>query len=159
MAAAASEATSQAAPYGMKLQLLIPGAKAEAAVKFYGDAFGAVELRRVWYPIRESQLPRIIAAELKIGSSVLLVSDRFGEGAENGAAPPFPGIAIWIETEDADEAVKRALAAGAELVSEVADSDFGDTVIGKVKDPYDYVWVIESVPKIEFIEMDSSDSS
>ncbi|XP_042392083.1 uncharacterized protein At5g48480-like [Zingiber officinale] len=137
--------SSEAGLYGIKTQLLIPGAKAAAAVKFYGDAFGAEELRRVSYPKRKRNLPRIISSELKIGSSVLLVSDRFDEGGEEGSAASFGGIAIWIETEDVDEAVKRALAAGAELVSEVAEHHNG--VFGKVKDPYDVVWVIESVPK------------
>ncbi|XP_042397422.1 uncharacterized protein At5g48480-like [Zingiber officinale] len=137
--------SSEAGLYGIKTQLLIPGAKAAAAVKFYGDAFGAEELRRVSYPKRKRNLPRIISSELKIGSSVLLVSDRFDEGGAEGSAASFGGIAIWIETEDVDEAVKRALAAGAELVSEVAEHD--DGVFGKVKDPYDVVWVIESMPK------------
>lgn len=64
---------------------------------------------------------------------------------EEGSAASFGGIAIWIETEGVDEAVKRELAAGAELVSEVAVHENG--VFGKVKDPYDVVWVIESLPR------------
>lgn len=44
---------SESGLYGIKPQLLIPGAKAAAAVKFYGDAFGGEELRRVWHPKRE----------------------------------------------------------------------------------------------------------
>ena len=66
---------------GFKPQLVVPGMKAEVAVQFYKAAFGAKELRRVAHPKRkaEQELPLILSAELKIGSSFLLVNDRFDD--------------------------------------------------------------------------------
>lgn len=61
----------------MKPQLLVPAPGAGDAVQFYKDAFGAEEVARSLHPKRkaEQELPLILAAELKIGSSVLIVSD------------------------------------------------------------------------------------
>lgn len=65
----------------MKPQLLVPAPGAAEAVQFYKDAFGAEEVARSLHPKRkaEQELPLMLAAELKIGSSVFIVSDRTEE--------------------------------------------------------------------------------
>lgn len=57
--------------------LVVEAPKANDAVQFYKAAFGAEELNRVNDPKRkaEQELPLIRSAELKIGSSIFVVSD------------------------------------------------------------------------------------
>lgn len=61
----------------VKPQLFVEAPKANDAVLFYKAAFGAEEVNRVMYPKRkaEQELPLLRSAELKIGSSSILVSD------------------------------------------------------------------------------------
>ncbi|RWW48841.1 hypothetical protein BHE74_00045055 [Ensete ventricosum] len=117
---------------------------AEAAVRFYKAAFGAEEIGRVAHPKRkaEQECPLILSAELKIGSSLILVSDCFDAAA---AAAGGGGIAFRLEAEDVDAAVKKAVAAGAEVMSEVSEEE--GSLLGKVKDPYGVVWAIAAVGK------------
>ncbi|CAL9113309.1 hypothetical protein MUK42_01945 [Musa troglodytarum] len=130
---------------GFKPHLAVPAMKADAAVQFYKAAFGAEELRRVAHPKRkaEHELPLILFAELKIGSSLLLVSDCFDAEGEGGTAAVIGGgISFRLQAEDVDAAVKMAVAAGAEVVSEVAEDESG--VVVKLKDPFGVVWVVSA---------------
>ncbi|XP_042414932.1 uncharacterized protein At5g48480-like [Zingiber officinale] len=138
---------TQAGLFGFKPQVMVPGGKAEAAVKFYKAAFGAEELRRVSHPKRKADqdLPLIISSELKIGSSFLLVGDRFDEGGEDGSAQSGGGVMFRLEAEDVAEVVKKAVAAGAVVVGEVAEDESG--IVATVKDPYSVVWVIAAAVK------------
>ncbi|CAL9040986.1 uncharacterized protein At5g48480-like [Musa acuminata AAA Group] len=133
---------------GFKPQLVVPGMKAEVAVQFYKAAFGAKELRRVAHPKRkaEQELPLILSAELKIGSSFLLVNDRFDDAGEDGSTVASGGgILLRLEAEDVDAVMKKAVTAGAEIVGEVTEDEGG--VCGKVRDPFGVVWVIAAVGK------------
>ncbi|RWV78952.1 hypothetical protein GW17_00059988 [Ensete ventricosum] len=138
------EAMAEVALLGFKPQLVVPGMKAEAAVRFYKAAFGAEEIGRVAHPKRkaEQECPLILSAELKIGSSLILVSDCFDAAA---AAAGGGGIAFRLEAEDVDAAVKKAVAAGAEVMSEVSEEE--GSLLGKVKDPFGVVWAIAAVGK------------
>nr|CAD1824448.1 unnamed protein product [Ananas comosus var. bracteatus] len=66
---------------GVKAQVVVAGAKGEEAVRFYKAAFGAEEVRRATHPKRkaEHELPLLIFAELRIGASSFLVSDRIDD--------------------------------------------------------------------------------
>lgn len=68
-----------------KPELLVPAMKAAEAVQFYKAAFGAEELKRMNHAKRkaEQEVPLILCAELKIGSSSLLVCDQ----TEDDCAP------------------------------------------------------------------------
>ncbi|KAJ8484106.1 hypothetical protein OPV22_016591 [Ensete ventricosum] len=139
---------AEVALLGFKPQLVVPGMKAEAAVRFYKAAFGAEEIGRVAHPKRkaEQECPLILSAELKIGSSLILVSDCFdAAGEESAAAAGGGGIAFRLEAEDVDAAVKKAVAAGAEVMSEVSEEE--GSLLGKVKDPFGVVWAIAAVGK------------
>lgn len=61
----------------VKSWLVVESPKANEAVQFYKEAFGAEEVSRVNDPKRkaEQELPLIRSAELKIGSSIFVVSD------------------------------------------------------------------------------------
>ncbi|CAL9122304.1 unnamed protein product [Musa textilis] len=139
---------AEVALLGFKPQLVVPGMKAEAAVQFYKAAFGAEEIGRVAHPKRkaEQECPLILSAELKIGSSLILVSDCFdAAGEDSAAAAGGGGIAFRLEAEDVDAAVKKAVAAGAEVMSEVSEEE--GSLLGKVKDPFGVVWAIAAVGK------------
>ena len=50
-------------------------------------------------------------------------------------------MSLHLYVEDVDEAVERALAAGAKLVRPIADQFYSDRV-GGVEDPFGYRWFI-----------------
>ncbi|KAL4558516.1 hypothetical protein LXL04_036717 [Taraxacum kok-saghyz] len=88
----ATEATNRAASAaqpvtftGLKQHLFVEASKANDAVAFYKAAFGAEELNRVNHPKRKSdeELPLLLSAEIKLGSSTILVSDL----ADDSTAP------------------------------------------------------------------------
>ncbi|RWW12897.1 hypothetical protein GW17_00023413, partial [Ensete ventricosum] len=66
----------------------------------------------------------------------------YGRGEGGTAAVIGGGISFRLETEDVDAAVKMAVAAGAEVVSEVAEDESG--VVVKLKDPFGVVWVVSA---------------
>ncbi|KAK8933418.1 hypothetical protein KSP39_PZI015887 [Platanthera zijinensis] len=125
-----------------KPQLVL--SKAEEAIKFYKAAFGAEELSRVNHPKRkaEQDLPLIICADLKIGTSSFLVCDQTDDLplTVDGAGL---GFILKLETEDVVAAVEKAVEAGAVADGEVTEVEgLCGGLLGKVKDPFGFVWVI-----------------
>ncbi|XP_043722760.1 uncharacterized protein At5g48480-like [Telopea speciosissima] len=129
----------------LKPHLTIPDSKANEAVQFYRNAFGGEELKRAMYPKRkaEQELPLILAAEIKLGSSVFLVSDQAEDSDVVGSA------VFCLETEDVDGSVNKAVAAGATIIGEISEGEGGccGGRVGKVKDPYGYIWMINAPAK------------
>ncbi|XP_052211212.1 uncharacterized protein At5g48480 [Diospyros lotus] len=130
----------------LKPQLFVEAPKAKDAVQFYKAAFGAEEVNCIMHPKRkaEQELPLVLSAELKLGSSSFLVSDL----ADDSSAPiktPGSGFVICLETEDVEGAVANAVNAGAVSEGEVVTEGDGACCggrVGKVKDPYGLVWLI-----------------
>jgi len=81
MAAAEKQNGSAVSFSALKAEVLIGSKKAEEAVAFYKEAFGAEEVKRSTYPKRKAdqELPLLLSAELKIGPSVFIVSDLVDE--------------------------------------------------------------------------------
>jgi len=77
---------------------------------------------------------RVMHAELRIGDSVLMISDS------NLQFPAFPTM-VNIYTEDVDGAYKRALNAGATSLREPSNQFYGDRTAG-VKDAHGNQWWI-----------------
>ncbi len=77
---------------------------------------------------------RVIHAELRIGDSVLMISD---------SNPQFPALPAMVNvyTEDVDAAYKRALKAGATSLREPSNQFYGDRTAG-IKDVYGNQWWI-----------------
>ncbi|CAN0898058.1 Uncharacterized protein At5g48480 [Linum grandiflorum] len=125
----------------VKPQLLVEAPKANEAVEFYKAAFGAVETGRTTHPKRKAdqELPQIISAQLQLAGTTILVSDR-----SDDSAPVGTGLSLCLETQDVDAAVSKAIAAGATSEGEIAESDGAccGGRVGKVKDPYGFVWLI-----------------
>ncbi|KAK7339046.1 hypothetical protein VNO77_19689 [Canavalia gladiata] len=134
----------------VKPQLLVEAPKANDAVLFYKAAFGAEEVGRTLNPKRkaEHELPLILSAELKIAGSSFLVADL----VDDSASPTKAGgnaVVLCLETEDVEGAVTKAVSAGAVAEGEVAEGEGAccGGRVGKVKDPYGFVWLFCSPGK------------
>lgn len=108
---------------------------AAKAIEFYTQAFGATELLRMPGPDG-----RIAHAELKIGDSVIMLTD---ESPEMGSKSPqtLGGTAgsVFLYLDDVDTTFKRATAAGAKELSAPQDMFWGDR-FGKLIDPFGHEW-------------------
>lgn len=110
---------------------------AAEAIEFYKKAFGATEMFRL-----EGPGGTVGHAELQIGDSRMMLSEPCDQGGFNspepGAKTPF---AMHLYVPDVDEQFKRAVAAGATVVTEVEDMFYGDRS-GSVRDPFGHLWFI-----------------
>ncbi|MFZ5779185.1 MAG: VOC family protein [Pseudomonadota bacterium] len=110
---------------------------ADGAIAFYAKAFGATELFRLVEPSG-----KVGHAEIRIGDSVVMLNDEYPDfGARSPAATGGSPVAFHIRVADADQAVERAVKAGATLVREVQDQFYGDRS-GMVACPYGYRWFL-----------------
>ena len=116
--------------------LVVKGAS--DAIEFYKRAFGAVEEYRLNSPDGKS----IVNAEIKIGDSVVMLSDEFPQGSCR--SPRTIGgttVMMHIYTEDVDRAFNQAVAAGATVMMPVMDMFWGDRY-GQLVDPFGHFWSI-----------------
>jgi PhnB protein len=121
--------------YSLTPYLVCKGAA--KAIAFYAKAFGAQETVRMPGPDGS-----IMHAEVKIGNSMLMLSD---ENKERGQLSPesIGGTAcsIMLYAEDVDEVFKRAVAAGAKVEMPPVDMFWGDRM-GNIVDPFGHKWAI-----------------
>ncbi len=112
-----------------------------AAIEFYKNAFGAVELMRVEDP------DGAVVAEMAIDGARFFIAD---ESPEHGNFSPETiggsTTRMGLFVDDPDAVAKRAVEAGAIEVYPVADQDYGYR-LGRVQDPYGHHW--EIAKKIE----------
>jgi PhnB protein len=107
---------------------------AAKAIEFYKKAFGAQEHMRMPTPDG-----KIVHAELKIGDSIIFVSDEF---PSMGANPPKAGgSSVFLYVKDADAVFKSAVTAGASPDMPLQNQFWGDRY-GKVSDPFGHQWGI-----------------
>ncbi len=108
-----------------------------AAIRFYAEAFGAVEKFRLVEPSG-----RIGHAEMSLGTCTLMLCDPFPEvDIAPPAQPGRAGVTLHLHVDDADAIVERALAAGAQLQRPVSDAFYGERG-GAVIDPFGHRWLI-----------------
>lgn len=119
--------------------LVVKGAS--DAIEFYKRAFGAVENYRHNSPDGKS----IVHAELKIGDSIVMLSDEFIHGEMKGCRSPKSiggsAVTLHIYTEDVDKAFNQAVAAGATVIMPLMDMFWGDRY-GQLEDPFGHFWSI-----------------
>ncbi|WP_337271027.1 VOC family protein [Oryzifoliimicrobium ureilyticus] len=96
-------------------------------VRFLNAAFGAVELGRSVMPDG-----RIANCQVRFDTATIMIS-------EASAAFPPSQAAFYLYVADADEAVARAIAVGAEKIMDVEDMPYGDRQ-GGVHDPSGNIW-------------------
>lgn len=107
---------------------------AARAIDFYKKVFGASEIMRMAGPGG-----KVGHAELRIGDSVIFVSDPFpgmSAASESGGAPV---IYLFLYTEDVDSVFNRAVQAGCRVDMPLADMFWGDR-FGKITDPFGHQW-------------------
>jgi len=108
---------------------------ASRAIDFYKRAFGAEEVFRM-----NSPDGKVVHAELKIGDSMLMLSDEMPGGKcraplSLGGSP----VNIFLYVEDVDRVFKRAVDAGGKVEMPVADMFWGDRW-GSLTDPFGHSW-------------------
>jgi PhnB protein len=108
------------------------------AIEFYKRAFGAQELMRMPGPDGRG----IWHAELRIGDSVIFVSDEMGQGPTAAPSPTHkPTGVTQLYVADCDAVFQAAVQAGARVAMPLADMFWGDRY-GNVIDPFGHVWGI-----------------
>lgn len=121
---------------------------ASKAIDFYKNAFGAEMIR-----VQSMSDGGIMHAELKIGDSIIMLSEEFPDWkvlspASLGGTP----VVIHIYTDDVDGLFQRAVTAGSTVLMPVMDQFWGDRY-GQVVDPFGHKWSIathvEDVPEAE----------
>ena len=135
--------TAKAMTKGQTVRAHMTVLDAKAAIDFYVKAFGAVELFRLAEPAG-----RVGHAEIRIGDTVLMMNDEYPDfGARSPGSIGGSPVAFHIAVPDADEAVERAVAAGATLVRPVQDQFYGDRS-GMVACPFGYRWFLAATKEI-----------
>ncbi|MCX5439322.1 VOC family protein [Streptomyces sp. NBC_00056] len=113
--------------------IMIDGAA--AAIDFYAEAFGAVELFRIDGPDG-----RVVHAEVGVAGSTIMLGDAEGPLFRAPTAAGGTTVGLHVFVDDVDALARRAVAAGAKLLQSPADQFHGDrTAI--LRDPFGHVWV------------------
>jgi len=112
---------------------------AASEIEFLKAAFGAVELSR-----RSAADGSVLHATLGIGELLLMLH---GETERLASRAPQPDgsspVVVYLYLEDVDAAMARAVAAGASILTPVADQFWGDRM-GRIVDPSGHVWNVAS---------------
>ena len=110
---------------------------ADAAIRFYQDAFGASELFRLQEPGG-----RIGHAEVRIGPSTVMLSDEYPEhGIKGPQTLGGTSFSLHLHVDDVDAAFQRAVQAGATVVRPLANQFYGERS-GTVRDPFGHEWLL-----------------
>ena len=107
---------------------------AAKAIDFYKKAFGAQELMRMPSPDG-----KIGHAEIKIGDSVVFISDEFPGRTAAPSLTATPSSSLFLYVEDVDAVYNRAVSAGAKSTMPLQDMFWGDR-FGNVVDPFGHQW-------------------
>jgi PhnB protein len=115
--------------------LVVEGAA--AAIDFYTKVFGAKERMRMPAPG-----DKIGHAEIEIGNSMVMLADANPQmGHKSPKALGGSPISLLVYVENADDTVKRAVAAGGKVVRPVENQFYGDRM-GGIEDPYGHQWYV-----------------
>jgi PhnB protein len=130
-------ASSNPVPQGFHTvtpSLIVRGAA--EAIEFYKKALGAEELMRMTGPDG-----KIGHAELKIGDSVIFVSDEFPNMGVARSPQSLGGCTgtLNLYVPDVDATFKQAVSAGGKTTMPVADMFWGDRY-GTFIDPFGHHW-------------------
>ena len=115
---------------------IIANPAAEAS-RWYQTVFGAVERSRLEVPGQ-----KLIDVRLDVGGTGLVLADEFPEhGALSPTSTGESSAVLYFHTEDVDGVWERALAGGAEVVRDLADTFWGERE-GQIVDPFGHRWGI-----------------
>ncbi len=119
--------------------LMIDGAA--AAIDFYQRAFGATERYRLEMPGGA-----IAHAELVVNGAAVYLADAPDDMPGDAANPAKLGgtsVLLHQYVEHVDEAVERAVEAGATVVREPSDQFYGDRA-AVIADPFGHEWALHT---------------
>jgi PhnB protein len=138
-----SEATPGVRPVPEHLHTVTPrlvvGDGAAASV-FYVRALAASEIGERF----SDPEGRVIHAEVRIGDSVVMITEESSDATPAKSPQSLSGIATAIMAtywEDVDDAWERALIAGAEVIYPLADQFYGERG-GRLRDPFGHQWML-----------------
>lgn len=109
------------------------------AIEFYKKVFDAEERMRMPSPDG-----KIMHAELKIGDSIIFLSDEFSN--MGGKSPQTLGGhsgGVYLYVPDVDDVFQRAIAAGGKSSTPVTDMFWGDRH-GNFTDPFGHSWGVST---------------
>jgi uncharacterized glyoxalase superfamily protein PhnB len=110
---------------------------ATAAIEYYKEALGAVEVSQLRAPDGT-----LLHAAVRIGDSTLfLVDDMPQDGVLGPKALKGSPVIIHLYVENADATVRRAVAAGGEVTLPLWDEPWGDRY-GQFRDPFGHIWSV-----------------
>lgn len=122
---------------------------AKGAIAWYGKVFGAK-------PFGGDPMPgpggKIMHAQLKIGDSLLFVSDIFPQSDLVDATRAGASVNLNYFRRDADKVWARAIENGAKVTMPFADQFWGDQY-GRIVDPYGHSWAISKKSKLSKKEL------
>jgi PhnB protein len=105
------------------------------AIRFYVDAFGAVENYRLTEPGG-----KIGHADLRIGDGQLMLADEYPDwGALSPASVGGTPVSLHLYVVDVDAVVKHATDLGATVLRQPKDEFFGDRS-AMIMDPFGHRW-------------------
>ncbi|HEV3333240.1 MAG TPA: VOC family protein [Bryobacteraceae bacterium] len=108
---------------------------ANKAIDFYKRAFGAKEIARM-----DGPQGKIAHAELKIGDSMIMLSDEMpGQATRSPQSLGGTAVGVFLYLTDVDHVFKQATSAGAKVDMPLADMFWGDRY-GKLTDPFGHAW-------------------
>jgi PhnB protein len=109
----------------------------QAAIDFYGAAFGARETLRLVEPGG-----RVGHAEPQFGATTVMLCEEYPELGVRAPAPDgTASVSIHLHVDDADVMIDAAVRAGATLEREPRDEFYGERS-GVIRDPAGHRWVI-----------------
>lgn len=79
---------------------------------------------------------RVMHAEIKVGNSTIMMGEANEIWEVNNAG-------LFVYVGNADSVFREAVKEGAEVVTEIADQDYGRS--GGIKDPFGNIWWITSL--------------
>jgi uncharacterized glyoxalase superfamily protein PhnB len=130
-----------ATAWGPTLQPHLGVSDARRALDWYAEVFDA-ERRDEPTVMPDGSIGH---AELGIGDAVLMLAE-YGPGpAGPGQSPTGPAHSLFVSVPDADETIRRAVAAGALLERPAADYPYGR--MGVIVDPFGHRWMVNTRPR------------
>jgi PhnB protein len=119
------------------------------AIEFYKKAFGAKESQ-----IHKTPDGKILNAQLKIGDSMVLLSDEFpGSDVRSPLSVGTSTVTLHIYTKDVDKLWDQAISAGARITMPLANQFWGERY-GQLADPFGHRWSMSQQIKMSDEEME-----
>lgn len=112
---------------------------ANGAIEFYKKAFGAKELVR--NPTPDG---KILNAQIKIGDSIVMLSDDYGFPGSPMKSPKSLGgstVTVHLYSKDVDKLFAQAVTAGATVLMPLDNQFWGDRY-GSLIDPFGHSWAL-----------------